>query len=54
MKQEYKKPQAVKVSLKVEQTVLGACKVEGQGAIGPYVTGCSMLTEVCQELSPFS
>ncbi len=31
MKQEYKKPQVVKVSLKVEQTVMGGCKLSTVG-----------------------
>lgn len=38
VKREYKKPQVVKVNLKVEQTVLGGCKMEG--VAGPNGDPC--------------
>ncbi|HSJ52454.1 MAG TPA: hypothetical protein VLC52_01805 [Anaerolineae bacterium] len=47
MKQEYKKPQVIKVNLKVEQTVLAVCKVTGQ--FGP-VEGClDMFGQPCSD-----
>jgi hypothetical protein len=41
VKQEYKKPQVIKVNLKVEQTVLAGCKVVLD--VGPDGVGCSVL-----------
>ena len=35
MKKAYEKPRIIKVSLKVEQTVLGGCKFLGYGGAGP-------------------
>ena len=47
VKQEYKKPQVIKVNLKVEQTVLAVCKVTGQ--FGP-VEGClDMFGQPCSD-----
>jgi hypothetical protein len=40
MKKAYKKPRIVKVSLKVDQTVLGGCKYENYTGVGPMVVGC--------------
>lgn len=47
MKEEYKKPQVIKVNLKVEQTVLAACKVTGQ--VGPGTIGCMPIEGPCQD-----
>lgn len=47
MKQEYKKPQVVKVSLKVEQTVLAGCKLAGTA--GPGDANCTPVDEACQD-----
>jgi len=49
VKQEYKKPQVVKVSLKVEQTVLAGCKLAGTP--GPSDANCMAVSIGCQDIS---
>lgn len=50
MKQEYSKPQVVKVDLKVKQTVLAGCKVVG--SIGPQTdSGCVIVVEPCTDIT---
>jgi len=49
VKQEYKRPQVIKVSLKVEQTVLAGCKLAGTA--GPGDANCVPATGQCQDIS---
>jgi hypothetical protein len=46
MKKEYRKPQIVKVSLKVEETVLGGCKFQTWTGSGSGIDdgGCNYPT----------
>lgn len=50
MKKEYAKPQVIKVSLKVEQTVLGNCKTEAAEEGPGYDPGCRAGASVCSTI----
>jgi hypothetical protein len=48
MKKEYRKPRVTRVRLKVEQTVLAACKI---GVVaGPVQLTCEYIGSICSEL----
>jgi hypothetical protein len=52
MKKVYRTPRLIRIDLKLEQTVLGVCKIDGYTHLGPSVSlSCKNLGEYCQIVS---